>query len=57
MIMKPNIVTMAAATASSGAMTSAPTSLDSTVCVSETGIDFQNSTLRSRRSSYSAPRQ
>ncbi len=37
--------------ASSGARTSAQASLDSTMWVSETGSDFQNSTLRSRRSS------
>ncbi|MNV84520.1 hypothetical protein D3C71_1783990 [compost metagenome] len=39
------------AIAISGANTSAHNALDSTVWVSETGNDFQNSTLRSRRSS------
>ena len=42
-------------TATSGASSSAQTSLDSTVSRSEIGRDFQNSTLRSRRSSYRLP--
>ncbi len=33
------------------------TALESTVVRSETGSDFQNSTLRSRRSAFRAPRQ
>lgn len=39
------------AIAISGASNNAHAALDSTVCVSDTGKDFQNSTLRSRRSS------
>ena len=50
-----------AATASTsviaGATTIAMTAFDSTVIGSDTGSDFQNRMLRSRRSSYSAPRQ
>ena len=42
---------MATSVAISGATTSALATFDSTVAVSEIGIDFQNSTLRSRRSS------
>jgi hypothetical protein len=41
----------------SGATSMALASLDSTVCVSEIGSDFQNRMLRSWRSLYSAPRQ
>ena len=44
-------------TATIGASTVALTTLDSTVLASEIGSDFQNRMLRSRRSSYSAPRQ
>src|SRR5471032_17796 len=40
-----------------GATTSAVAAFDNTVMVSDTGSDFQNSMLRSRRSSCSAPRQ
>ncbi len=38
-----------------GASSSAQAALDSTVFRSDSGSDFQNSTLRSRRSSYSEP--
>lgn len=48
-------IRMPTPTASNGASSSAHASLDSTMCVSEMGKDFQNSTLRSRRSSYSVP--
>ena len=41
----------------SGAITVALSTFDSTVSRSETGSDFQNSTLRSLRSSYRLPRQ
>ena len=44
-------IRMPTPTASSGASSSAQASLDSTMWVSETGSDFQNRTLRSRRSS------
>src|SRR5688500_2141967 len=54
---KPNIVISPAMIASSGATTAALATFDSTVSRSDTGSDFQNSTLRSLRSSYSAPRQ
>ncbi len=40
-----------------GATTRAVTTFDSTVSWSDTGSDFQNRMLRSRRSSYSAARQ
>src|SRR5690606_1411237 len=40
----------------SGASSRAQAALDSTVWVSETGSDFQNRALRSRRSSYRLPR-
>src|SRR5690606_37674569 len=53
----PNITSSAAATASTGATRVAVATLDNTVWVSDSGSDFQNSTLRSLRSSYSAPRQ
>ena len=43
-------------TDSSGASSSAHAALDSTVWVSDTGSDFQNRALRSRRSSYRLPR-
>ena len=49
--MKPIIVATPAATARAGATSVALATLDSTVCVSDTGSDFQNSTLRSLRSS------
>lgn len=39
----------------SGASSNAQAALDNTVCTSDTGNDFQNSTLRSRRSSYRLP--
>ncbi len=55
--MKPSMVMMPAITAISGATISALISLDSTVWVSDSGSDFQNRMLRSRRSSYRAPRQ
>ncbi len=51
------MVTIAAPTARVGATISALASLDSTVSRSDTGSDFQNSTLRSLRSSYRVPRQ
>ena len=44
------------ASASSGASSRAQAALESTVCASDTGMDFQNSALRSRRSSYRLPR-
>ena len=50
-------VRQAAATTISGVTTMAMASFDSTVWASETGSDFQNSRLRSRRSSYRALRQ
>ena len=40
-----------------GATHSAVITFDSTVIWSDTGSDFQNRMLRSRRSSYSAARQ
>ena len=54
---KPNMQAIATPTAISGATSSALAALDSTVSRSETGSDFQNSTLRSLRSSYRLPRQ
>ncbi|MNN68480.1 hypothetical protein D3C81_1841940 [compost metagenome] len=54
---KPNMVRAEAITAMSGAISSALTALDRTVDVSDSGNDFQNRMLRSRRSSYRAPRQ
>src|SRR5690606_14647691 len=52
-----SIVAMAMIVASSGMTIVAETIFDSTVSPSDTGSDFQNRTLRSLRSSYSAPRQ
>ena len=43
--------------AMSGATPMARTTFDNTVARSDSGSDFQNNTLRSRRSSYSAPIQ
>src|SRR5690606_987373 len=54
--MKANMVRMATPTAMAGATSTALATFDSTVSVSDSGSDFQNSTLRSLRSSYSAPR-
>src|SRR5690606_16559243 len=54
---KPNIVAMADSVASTGRGPTPLTTLEATVMPSDTGIDFQNSTLRSLRSSYRAPRQ
>ena len=54
---KANMVAIHAATASAGATSTALATLDRTVSRSETGSDFQNSTLRSLRSSYRLPRQ
>ena len=53
----PTMVASAAIVAMSGATSSALAAFDSTVCESDSGSDFQNSTLRSLRSSCSAPRQ
>src|SRR6185437_3513023 len=50
-------VTVPTTTAMNGATTVAAMTLESTVAASETGNDFQNRMLRSRRSSYNAPRQ
>src|SRR6185437_981480 len=50
-------VTVPTTTAMNGATTVAAMTLESTVAASETGSDFQNRMLRSRRSSYNAPRQ
>ncbi|MNN39817.1 hypothetical protein D3C81_1538690 [compost metagenome] len=50
-------VRLAAAATISGATSRAMAAFDSTVCASEMGSDFQNSTLRSRRSSCRALRQ
>ena len=52
---KPIIVAMPISEASSGPTSSAVASFDSTVSRSDTGSDFQNSTLRSLRSSYRQP--
>ena len=49
--------TIATLIAMAGATSSALAALDNTVSRSETGSDFQNSTLRSLRSSYRLPRQ
>ncbi|MNI93472.1 hypothetical protein D3C73_1514350 [compost metagenome] len=55
--MNTSRVRLDAMMAMSGATISALNTLDSTVWVSDSGSDFQNRMLRSRRSSYSAPRQ
>ena len=57
MIRKPIIVSTPAVMARAGATTAALATLDSTVARSDSGSDFQNSTLRSLRSSYRLPRQ
>ena len=48
-------ITTPTPTATSGASNKAQAAFDSTICVSDTGSDFQNRMLRSRRSSYSEP--
>ena len=48
---------MPKASVMSGAASNAIASFDRTVSPSDTGSDFQNSTLRSLRSSNSVPRQ
>ena len=48
---------IAAPTARAGATSSALAALENTVSRSDSGSDFQNSTLRSLRSSYRLPRQ
>src|SRR3546814_10479984 len=53
----PNPAMMPVTVAISGATTTALASLDNTVSRSDTGNDFQNSTLRSLRSSNRLPRQ
>src|SRR5690348_13977198 len=50
-------VTTPQTTAITGASRVPATTLENTVAESDSGSDFQNSRLRSRRSSYSAPRQ
>ena len=45
------------ATVTTGKIRAGTTALESTVVTSDTGSDFQNSTLRSRRSWFRAPRQ
>src|SRR3970040_1709817 len=57
MVMNPISVATAAITASTGATIATLATFDSTVWLSDSGNDFQNSTLRSLRSSYSVPRQ
>ena len=52
-----NCVRTVTAKASKGSTSSGIVAFASTVMTSETGSDFQNSTLRSRRSPYSASRQ
>src|SRR5450830_278757 len=52
-----NEVRLALASTITGVTSRAMATFDSTVCTSETGSDFQNSRLRSRRSSYRALRQ
>ncbi len=52
-----NCVTTAMAKLSSGKMTRGMANFESTVVRSETGSDFQNRMLRSRRSPYSASRE
>src|SRR3546814_11280438 len=56
MTMKPIMVTSEAITARTGATTTALATFESTVCASDTGSDFQHSTLRYSRSPYTAPR-
>src|SRR3546814_13888037 len=56
MTMKPIMVTSEAITARTGATTTALATFESTVCASDTGSDFQNSTLRSFRDRKSVGR-